>query len=444
MPETAVEPEIQSERDYQTAARAALHRMHSDVVNTETQLFAAGGFDPTILNQMVTGAREQRAKALVDLPDVPLFFGRLDYDPGTVFAESSDVDRVYIGRRHVEDGGTPLVDRLAGAHLGGVLPGHPHRSAGRADAPPLRFLRGRRSSPRTRTSRCSARPKRRPARCSPPNSTGPRSGPMRDIVATIQPGAGRSGPGPAARHALRAGRAGHRKDRGRPAPRRLPALCRAGSAGPQRCRRGRPEPLIPLIHPARAADPRRGQRGQQTTFEQLVGRVPANDAEQPEIARIKGDGRMAAVLHRALWRHVDRPTEGLMYVEGSFRYRIADYEVREIIASLRGTMRYVPGRAAAAATARPRRTGPDGAAGQSLDDRTQNAVARSRPVKQVLDAVWPKVTPEQVLFRLFSDAEFLAEAGEAPLRRRAGPVDVAEAVPILEVREMVSRRLRAA
>jgi DNA helicase IV len=51
--------------------------------------------------------------------------------------------------------------------------------------------------------------------------------------------------------------------------------------------------------------------------------------------------------------------------------------------------------------------------GESPDDRTQNAVARSKPVKTLLDAVWPKVVPEQVLHRLLSDADFLAQcAGE--------------------------------
>lgn len=49
---------------------------------------------------------------------------------------------------------------------------------------------------------------------------------------------------------------------------------------------------------------------------------------------------MAAVLHRALWLHVTRPTEGLMYARGAYRHRIPDHEVSEIIAALRGTARY--------------------------------------------------------------------------------------------------------
>ncbi|HEX3812030.1 MAG TPA: AAA family ATPase [Mycobacteriales bacterium] len=412
MPETAVDPEIQSERDYQSAARAALRRMHSDVVNTETQLFAAGGFDPTILNQMVTGAREQRAKALVDLPDVPLFFGRLDYDPGTVFAQSNEVDRVYIGRRHVEDGGTPLVIdwrapisgafyRATRADRQGVLI---RRRYGFSEAAELTAYEDEplTGAGETATGTLLAAEIDRP-----------RSGPMRDIVATIQPeqdelvraplhttlcvqGAPGTGKTAVGLHRI-AYLLYAERDR----------LGRNGVAvvGPNRSFLSYIRHVLPTLGEVSVV---------QTTFEQLVGRVPAS-TETSAVARIKGDARMAAVLHRALWRHVDRPTEGLMYIEGAFRYRIADYEVREIIASLRGATRYVPGRVAAAQRLAHAVLVQMERQAKSPDDRTQNAVARSRPVKQVLDAVWPKLTPEQVLFRLFSDAEFLAEAGEKHL-----------------------------
>jgi len=409
MPETAVDPEIQSERDYQTAARVALHKMHADVVDTETQLFAGNEFDPRILNDMVIGARRKRANALVDLPGVPLFFGRLDYDPGTVYSASTDVDRIYVGRRHVEDGGTPMViDWRA-----------PISAA---------FYRA------TRTDRQGVRSRRRYGfsesaeltayedepligRQDAPTGTllaaeidRPRSGPMRDIVATIQPEQDELVRAPLQQTLCVQGAPGtgktavglHRvayllyaeRDR----------LTRNGVAvvGPNRSFLSYIRHVLPTLGEVSV---------EQTTFEQLVRRVPTNDAEEPAVARIKGDARMAAVLHRALWRHVERPTEGLMYVEGSFRYRIADYEVREIIASLRGATRYLAGRAAAAQRLAHAVLVQMEQQAKSPDDRTQSAVARSKPVKQVLEAVWPKVTPEQVLFRLFADAEFRDEVG---------------------------------
>jgi DNA helicase IV len=48
--------------------------------------------------------------------------------------------------------------------------------------------------------------------------------------------------------------------------------------------------------------------------------------------------------------------------------------------------------------------------GATPDDRDQAVVARSKPVRQLLDAVWPKITPEQALFRLFSDPDHLGAA----------------------------------
>ncbi len=50
--------------------------------------------------------------------------------------------------------------------------------------------------------------------------------------------------------------------------------------------------------------------------------------------------------------------------------------------------------------------------GATPDDRELAAVARAKPVRQLLDAVWPKLSPEQVLFRLLSDPGYLATAAD--------------------------------
>ena len=50
------------------------------------------------------------------------------------------------------------------------------------------------------------------------------------------------------------------------------------------------------------------------------------------------------------------------------------------------------------------------AAGDSPDDRVQNAVARSKPVKTYADVLWPKVDPVKLVLRLLTDADFLATA----------------------------------
>ena len=88
----------------------------------------------------------------------------------------------------------------------------------------------------------------------------PRSGPMRDIVSTIQPEQDEIVRSDIAHQHLRAGGARHRQDGGRPAPRRLAALLLPRPARPVRCARGRPQPRLPRPHRRRAALPRRGPR----------------------------------------------------------------------------------------------------------------------------------------------------------------------------------------
>jgi hypothetical protein len=54
-------------------------------------------------------------------------------------------------------------------------------------------------------------------------------------------------------------------------------------------------------------------------------------------------------------------------------------------------------------------------AGDSPDDRVQNAVARSKPVKDYAAAVWPAVEPARLVWRLLSDPVFLASAASGVL-----------------------------
>src|SRR5262245_40730816 len=105
--------EIEAEAEYLASARAALGRMRADVLTTETPEFVSGT-DEVWFNTMYRLARAHRGEDLLDLPDVPLFFGRLDYEPGKIhargLAEVGDADRVYVGRWHVgDDEGAPLV-----------------------------------------------------------------------------------------------------------------------------------------------------------------------------------------------------------------------------------------------------------------------------------------------------------------------------------------------
>jgi len=150
----------------------------------------------------------------------------------------------------------------------------------------------------------------------------------------------------------------------------------------------------------------------QITIDELLTR-PTGTTDDVEAERLKGDARMADVLRRALWSYVGTPTEGVLYSKGSRRYRVHDYEVVDIVSDLRESTRYAPGRNALAQRIAHVVLVRMEERAESPDDRVQNAVARSKPVKDVLDSVWPRVAPEQILHRLFSNADFLAQAAPA-------------------------------
>ena len=71
---------------------------------------------------------------------------------------------------------------------------------------------------------------------------------------------GRPGPRRSRRLALHPGRAGHRQDRRRPAPRGVPALHLPRAAAPLRRAGRRAQPGLPALHRAGAAGARRGRR----------------------------------------------------------------------------------------------------------------------------------------------------------------------------------------
>jgi superfamily I DNA/RNA helicase len=55
------------------------------------------------------------------------------------------------------------------------------------------------------------------------------------------------------------------------------------------------------------------------------------------------------------------------------------------------------------------------AAGDSPDDRVQDSVARSKPVRDYVEQVWPALDAAKVVLKLFSDREFLADCSDGVL-----------------------------
>ena len=400
--------ELEAERAFLTTAQTALHRMYAEVVDRDVPVIGGEDNDERFTNEANQRAKEMRTHALLDLPDVPLFFGRLDYEHGTI----PDLDQIYIGRRHVHDGsGAPLVIdwrapvsvpfyRATQSDRQRVLM---RRRYGFSDHAELTGFEDEPLTGVVETDQADAFLRAEIER--------PRTGPMRDIVATIQP---------------------EQDDLVR-APLH-PSVCVQGAPGTgktavglhrvayllytERERLGRGGVVIvgpnrSFLSYIRKVLPALGEVDvRQITIDELLTR-PTGAIDDVEAERLKGDARMADVLRRALWSYVGTPTEGVLYSKGSRRYRVHDYEVVDIVSDLRESTRYAPGRNALAQRIAHVVLVRMEERAESPDDRVQNAVARSKPVKDVLDSVWPRVAPEQILHRLFSNADFLAQAAPA-------------------------------
>jgi DNA helicase IV len=392
---------LEAEQRHLAESRAAL-----TAIREHAQSLSADAAGDWVSKQVLESLLDQRIQALADHSDTPLFFGRLDRDHG-----DEDLPGVlYVGRRHIhDDSSKPLViDWRAPVSKA-------FYQAGPND--PMGVVRRRRFGYRGgeltafEDEQLDGR-ELGASRLLTEEIERPRTGPMRDIVATIQPEqdslvrAGlpdticvQGAPG-TGKTAVGLHRAAYllftHRDR----------LSRNGVliVGPNRAFLSYISSVLPALGEVRV---------DQSTVDDLLGTPTGTDLS--EVAALKGDARMAEVLRKALWMNISKPETGLLFVKGGARYRIADYEIREIAASLRGTTRYVPGRNALAQRLAHQVLVQMEQRGEAPDDRVQDAVARSKPVKAIVDQVWPRLTPQQVLFRVLADASVLAQAAKGIL-----------------------------
>ncbi|MEV5353489.1 UvrD-helicase domain-containing protein [Streptomyces sp. NPDC052693] len=410
---TPVDDPLARERSHLAASRAALRAMREDVEALDISDVSANWVNAQVLARQI----EERVKALADLSDTPLFFGRLDYlhAPGSDRAEGADGERFYIGRRHVhdQDGDPMVIDWRAPVS-------QPFYRASKKD--PMDIALRRRfgytrgditayedehlSDPgeAARTSKLLQQEIERP-----------RVGPMRDIVATIQPEQD---------EIVRSGLSGTVCVQGGPGTGKTAVglhrvayllyahrerLARTGTLviGPNRSFLSYIEQVLPALGELTV---------QQATVEDLVAHVEIRGTDDATAAVVKGDARMARVLRRALYSHVTPPTEPVVVVRGSRRWRVPAYELADIVGELLDRdIRYgaareaLPQRIAHAVLVQMERSG------EAPDDRVQDAVARNSAVKAAVKAIWPPVDPAKLVLRLLSDAEFLATHAEGIL-----------------------------
>jgi DNA helicase IV len=459
---TGSDPVLAAERGHLRRSREFLRLMREDVL----ALRAIGG-DP-VSEEYLKADLYRRVQALRDLPDTPLFFGRLDYaeepgrgDPEPRLAGPADradapsaagsagaaakpgtVERFHIGRRHVHDQeGSPVVidwrapvsrpfyrasqaepmglaRRRRFGFSGGELTAYEDEEF----APRAPAAAGPGHSPAAAASRAAG-----PAgpagagvagtRTAEPTSRilieeieRPRSGPMRDIVATIQPeqddivraeadqtvcvqGAPGTGKTAVGLHRVAYLLYAYR-DR----------MSRGGVLviGPNRAFLGYIRNVLPALGELDVT---------QTSVSDLLTTVQVRGADTEQAARIKGDARMAFVLRAALWDQVTKPAEAIMLPRGSRRWRVPASELAELVDELRERgVRYGTGRQMLSHRIAHVILTRMEAAGETCDDRTHEAVRRTRQVKAAVDACWPKSDPVRLVFRLLSEPDLLARS----------------------------------
>jgi DNA helicase IV len=404
---------IAGERAHLKRSREYLHLMRENVLSLAENPMAG---DPVSLEYLKADLY-LRAEALKDLPDSPLFFGRLEFSELALadedFAGAGPFEQaLHIGRRHVHDlDGTPVV-------LDWRAPvSRPFYRASQSD--PMGLTLRRRfgfsggaltayederfsldGGTRTRSDESVAQPA---SNLLISEIERPRSGPMRDIVATIQPEQDDIVRADAATTVCVQGAPGTGKTA--VGLHRVAYLLYAHKE--QVTRRGVVVvgPNLAFLSYIRNVLPALGELDvTQTTVDGLVTSTPVKGTDSDETATVKGDARMAELLRNALWANLKAPAEALVVSRGTRRLRLPAHEIEALALELRERgVRYGTGRELLAHRIAHVLLTQLEAAGETCDDRTHDAVRRLVPVRKCVDEVWPKVDPKKLVFALLSD-----------------------------------------
>ncbi|HWB35769.1 MAG TPA: AAA family ATPase, partial [Rugosimonospora sp.] len=322
-------------------------RLHAEALYATGESVSGDPFGAESLGR----ALARRVAELADDPNTPLFFGRLDFSPGglavaaaagapadatpTLLADDEESSPTqYVGRRHVTDErGEPLVLDWRAPLSRAFYRASARQPQGVATRRRFGFHGGDLTS--FEDERLALGEELGTAsRILTAEIERPRVGPMRDIVATIQPEQdelvraaldasicvqGAPGTGKTAVGLHRAAYLLYlHRDR----------LRRAGCLilGPNSS----------FLHYIAAVLPALGEVDvAQSTVEDLLARVPVRATEPVAVAALKHDARMATVLRRALYAHLAKPVEPITVKDDSYRWRVSAEALRRVVDDVR-------------------------------------------------------------------------------------------------------------
>lgn len=389
---------LESERSYLAAARAHLASMREQTV----ALRAYGG--DAASEGRLRLVLDRRFAALSDDAETALFFGRLDH--------AVPRERFYIGRRHVrDDAGDPVVidwrAEVATAFY----------RATRAD--PMNVALRRRFG--VDKGRITAFEDEHLIDATEADVSShilameierPRVGPMRDIVATIQPeqdvivragfsetvcvqGAPGTGKTAVGLHRAAFLLYAHRNQV-------------AGSGvlvvGPNEGFLAYISQVLPALGEVSVT---------QVALERLPGHVEIRGEDPPSTALLKGDARMATVLHRALYARLTEPLEPVVVARGTRRWRIEPSRQATIMEVLQNSdVSYGAGRALLSQRLAHEVLVKMEAVGDFAGDRALASLAKSKAITSAVDLLWPRVEPARLVMSLLSDGQALAAVSE--------------------------------
>ncbi|WP_406331074.1 HelD family protein [Streptomyces sp. NBC_00203] len=417
-PDPALAQSLTRERDYHDTCRAALAAMvdgaEEQVVTGED--VSASGADAEVLGYRL----RSHAKELRELPQGPLFFGRLDFGRDARTAGDHAGLSYHVGRLRITEhpAAPPLVvdwrapvsrafyqasarepQGVAVRRRFGWAPGSQGDSADLTGLEDEHIGTGQESDGRILAGEIER----------------PRVGPMRDIAATIQPEQDDLVRGDLAASVCVQGAPGTGKT--------AVGLHRAAYllyTHPQRIRRrgllilGPNRTFLSYISEVLPALGETGVR--QSTIGDEIARHPVTAEDDERAAVVKHDPRMAEVLRRALYGNIGTPADSLAVPDGSYCWRVPVGVLRRIVDDVRAeeppyavgrervrtrAVRYIQEQA-------ERRAWP-------CTNAWLQKISRARPVGAYVEAVWPKVRAEELVAGLLTDPDALAAAADGVL-----------------------------